>query len=52
MFDPGISLKGTTLAAAWQLLVTGRVIGVRYELSETESLLDNSYLTPITIELE
>jgi hypothetical protein len=37
MFDPGISLKGTTLAAAWRLLqATGKAgVGgncVRYEI--------------------
>ncbi len=44
MFDPGVSLKGTTLAAAWSLLE----IGVRYELSRSDSVSDNSYLTPIS----
>ena len=49
MFDPGISLKGTTLAAAWSLLEAGaREIGVRYELSRSDSVSDNSYLTPIS----
>ena len=49
MFDPGISLKGTTLAAAWRLLeARAREIGVRYELSRSDSVSDNSYLTPIS----
>ena len=40
MFDPGISLKGTTLDAAWRLLETG----VRDEFSRGE----NSSLTPVS----
>src|SRR5258708_21806396 len=44
MFDPGISLKGTTLEAAWRLLETG----VRDEFSRCE----NSSLTPVSPPLD
>ncbi len=47
MFDPGISLKSTTLDAAMGLLK----IGVRYESSRSGSVSENSensYLTPIS----
>src|SRR5258706_4419031 len=42
MFDPGVSLKSTTLEGAWKLLETGKT-GVRDELSPR----DNSSLTPV-----
>jgi NHLM bacteriocin system ABC transporter ATP-binding protein len=49
MFDPGISLKGTTLGAAWRLLETGgRDEFSRSENSSPTPVSDNSYLTPIS----
>ena len=45
MFDPGLSLKSTTLEAAWKLL---RESGVRYGFPATQSLLEKSYLTPLS----
>ena len=39
---------GTAIASMTSAASEFGEIGVRYELSETESLLDNSYLTPIT----
>src|SRR5258707_7364999 len=45
MFDPGLSLKSTTLEAAWSLLPES---GVRYDFSRSDSVTEKSYLTPLS----
>src|SRR5260221_5056457 len=45
MFVPGLSLKSTTLEAAWSLLPES---GVRYDFSRSDSVTEKSYLTPLS----